>query len=126
MTDPERRIRQLPGELLVAALPEDTADDARIKKVFTNQCTGCHSPGYRAAVPLRRSRLEQDHQPDEDGAEHRRACRPNAKANDIIEHNQKQLAAYLARARGPGETSMKFTHAPAADRRSRPRGLDAL
>jgi len=46
MTDPERRIRQLPAELLVAALPEDTSEDARIKKVFTNQCTGCHNPGY--------------------------------------------------------------------------------
>src|SRR5712691_535363 len=46
MTDPERRIRQLPAELLVAALPENTPEDARIKKVFTNQCTGCHNPGY--------------------------------------------------------------------------------
>ena len=46
MTDPERRIRQLPAELLVAALPEETQEDARIKKVFTNQCTGCHNPGY--------------------------------------------------------------------------------
>ena len=46
MTDPERRWRQLPGEMMVAALPEDTADDARIKKIFTNQCTGCHSPSY--------------------------------------------------------------------------------
>jgi len=46
MTDPERRWRQLPGEVMVAALPDESADDARIKKVFTNQCTGCHSPGY--------------------------------------------------------------------------------
>src|SRR5260370_1160974 len=46
ITDPEQQVRQLPSELLVAALPEDTEDDARIKKVFTNQCTGCHTPGY--------------------------------------------------------------------------------
>ena len=46
ISDPEQRVRQLPAELLVAALPEDTEDDARIKKVFTNQCTGCHTPGY--------------------------------------------------------------------------------
>src|SRR5213594_1945514 len=31
MTDPERRIRQLPSELLVAALPEQTTDDVGIK-----------------------------------------------------------------------------------------------
>src|SRR5215471_14023611 len=46
MTDPERIIRQMPGEMLVEALPEDTDADARIKKVFTNQCTGCHEPSY--------------------------------------------------------------------------------
>ena len=46
MTDPERRIRQLPSEMLVAALPEQTPDDARIKKIFTNNCTACHPPGY--------------------------------------------------------------------------------
>ena len=46
ITDQEAQIRQLPSELLVAALPEDTPEDARIKKVFTNQCTGCHTPGY--------------------------------------------------------------------------------
>src|SRR5439155_13560728 len=46
MTDQERRWRQLPGELMVASLPEESTDDARIKKIFTNQCTGCHSPNY--------------------------------------------------------------------------------
>src|SRR5919198_455678 len=37
MTDNERRWRQLPGELMVASLPEETADDARMKKIFMNQ-----------------------------------------------------------------------------------------
>src|SRR5213078_3646263 len=46
ITDPERRIRQLPAEMLVAALPEESEADARVKKMFTNQCTGCHNPGY--------------------------------------------------------------------------------
>jgi len=31
---------------------------------------------------------------------------PDHKASPVLDHNQKQLAAYLARARGPGETSM--------------------
>jgi len=39
---------------------------------------------------------------------------PNAKANPLIEYNQKALAAYLARARGPGQSSMKFTQRPRA------------
>src|SRR5207237_4114315 len=43
ITDAEQRFRQLPGELMVASLPEDTAEDAAIKKIFTNNCTACHS-----------------------------------------------------------------------------------
>jgi len=111
MTDKERQIRQLPGELLVAALPDETADDARIKKVFTNQCTGCHAPGYvlqfrfdeagwNKVINLMKMVVNAGVIP------------PNAKANAIIEYNRKELAAYLARARGPGESSMKFTPRP--------------
>jgi len=111
MTDPERRWRQLPGEVMVAALPEETADDARIKKVFTNQCTGCHSPGYVLQFRF-----------DEPGwnkiislmkmVANTGVMPANPKANGIIEHSQKELAAYLARARGPGETSVKVAQRP--------------
>src|SRR5207247_1495685 len=108
MTDPEKRIRQLPSELLAAALPEATADDARIKRIFTNNCTSCHPPGYilqfrfdeagwNKIINLMKVVPGSGAYP---GA--------GAKPNQIIEHNQKQLAAYLARARGPGETSLKF------------------
>ncbi len=110
MTDPERRIRQLPGELLVAALPEATEDDARIKKLFTNQCTGCHTPGYVLQFRF-------------DEAGWNKVINlmkvipgvfqgPGAKVNALIEYGQKPLAAYLARARGPGESSMQFTPRP--------------
>src|SRR5262252_6998521 len=110
MTDPEAMIRQLPGELLVTALPEDTEDDARIKKIFTNQCTGCHTPSYVLQFRF-----------DEAGWNKIINMMkvipavfqgPGAKPNAIIEYNQKALAAYLARARGPGESSMKFTPRP--------------
>src|SRR5204862_6725013 len=46
MTDGERRFRQLPGEMMVAALPEATPDDALMKKFFMNNCTACHSSSY--------------------------------------------------------------------------------
>src|SRR3989454_7118869 len=36
ITDPEKRIRQMPSEMLAAALPEATPDDARIKRIFMN------------------------------------------------------------------------------------------
>ena len=46
ITDPEQKIKQMPSEMLAAALPEDTEADANMKRIFHNQCTGCHTPGY--------------------------------------------------------------------------------
>ena len=119
ITDPERRFRQLPGEMMVAALPEGSADDARMKKIFMNNCTGCHSTsyllqfrfddaGWSKIIDLMKVVPVTGVYPG-----------PNAKPNQVVERNQKQLAAYLARARGPGESSMKV--AP----RARPSGESA-
>src|SRR5439155_743400 len=116
MTDPERRFRQLPGEMMVAALPEASADDARMKKIFMNNCTGCHwtsyalqfrfdEAGWSKIIDLMKMVPVTGVYPG-----------PNAKSNQIIERHQKQLSAYLARARGPGDSSMKV--AP----RARPTG----
>src|SRR5258708_6128493 len=112
MTDAERRFRQLPGEMMVAALPEASAEDARAKKIFMNNCTGCHSTsyalqfrfdeaGWSKIIDLMKVVPVTGVYPG-----------PNAKANQIMERHQKQLAAYLARARGPGESSMKLAARP--------------
>jgi len=112
IADPERRFRQLPGEMMVAALPEASADDARMKKIFMNNCTGCHSTSYALQFRF-----------DEAGWNHIIDLMkivpvtgvypgPNAKPNQILQRHQKDLAAYLARARGPGESSMKFAPRP--------------
>jgi len=112
ITDPEERIKQLPPEMLVAALPDATPEDANIKKIFTNECTGCHTPGYplqfkfdeagwNKIINLMKVVPGTGVYPG-----------PNAKASPIIEFNRKDLAAYLARARGPGETSMKIKDRP--------------
>src|SRR5207249_5254475 len=104
ITDPEKRIRQMPSEMLAAALPEATPDDARIKRIFVNNCTSCHPPGYILQFRF-----------DEAGWNKILNLMkvvpgtgvypgPGARCNQIIEDNQQQLAAYLARARGPGET----------------------
>ena len=102
ITDHERLIRQMPSQMLADALPEDTEADARIKKLFENQCTGCHSPGYPLQFKF-----------DEAGwnkiinlmkvVQNTGAMPANPQANAIIEREQKQLAAYLARARGPDQ-----------------------
>ena len=111
MTDFERQVRQLPGEMLMAALPEETPADANIKRIFRNNCTGCHAPSYVLQFRF-----------DEDGwnkiidmmkvVPNSGVYPANPKANAIIDFHQKDLAAYLARARGPGESSLKVTPRP--------------
>jgi streptogramin lyase/mono/diheme cytochrome c family protein len=112
MTDPEPRFRQLPGEMMVAALPEASAEGARMKKIFMNNCAGCHSTsyvlqfrfdeaGWSKIIDLMKMVPVTGVYPG-----------PNAKPNQIMERHQKQLAAYLARARGPGESAMKVVTRP--------------
>ena len=104
--------QQLPGDLMMAALPEATAEDMRLKKILENNCTGCHQPNY----PLQ-------HRFDEAGwtaiinlmkhvnvsgvylgADH--------KAQGMLDHHEKELANYLAKSRGPGESAMRYTLRP--------------
>jgi len=110
--DQEEWIRQLPGDELLAALPAETPEDYRMKTQVRKNCTGCHSASY----PLQHRFDEAGWNKILDlmkhvsvqgvylGAEH--------KASPNIDFHQKELAAYLTRARGPGETSMKFKLLP--------------
>ena len=98
ITDPETKWRQLPGELVWAALPETTAEDVHMKQIIHNNCNGCHTPsyplqfrfdaqGWSRVIDLMKvigGGVPQD--------------RP---ANQIMQMNQKRLAAYLAKVRGP-------------------------
>src|SRR5216683_758716 len=105
-------VRQLPGDMVLAALPDATPEDANMKTIVQNNCTACHTPSYIL-----------QHKFDETGwnaiinlMKHANVYGiyqgPDHKASPTLDHNQKQLAAYLARARGPGETSMKFNLRP--------------
>ena len=104
--------RQLPGDLAMASLPEATDGDKRMKKLVENNCTGCHQPnfplqhrfdtaGWTAIIDLMKHvnvsgvYLGADH-----------------KAQGMLDHNEQELAAYLARARGPGESNVKTVLRP--------------
>ena len=112
MKNQEDWVRQLPGDEMLAALPGDTPEDYRMKTQVRKNCTGCHSASY----PLQ-------HRFDEDGwykiLELMKSVnvlgvypRPDGKPTGNIDFHQKELAAYLARARGPGESSMTFKLRP--------------
>jgi len=112
MTDAEQRFRQLPGEIMVAALPEATADDAHMKKIFTNNCTSCHTPGYALQFRFDEAGWSKIIDLMKVVPNNGVYPGPSAKPNQIMERTQQQLAAYLARARGPGESSMKVASRP--------------
>ena len=95
-----------------AALPEETEADANMKRIFHNQCTGCHSPGYPLQFKFDEAGWNKIINLMKSIAGTGEYMGPNAKPNGIIEFNRKELAAYLARARGPGESSMKFKDRP--------------
>src|SRR6266853_163273 len=105
-------VRQLPGDMVLAALPDATPEDANMKTIVQNNCTACHTPSYIL-----------QHKFDEAGwnaiinlMKHANVYGvyqgPDHKASPVLDYNQKKLAAYLARARGPGESSMKFNLRP--------------
>ena len=112
MDDPERTFKQLPGNLVLSALPEATQEDQRMKRIVRTVCTGCHT----ASFPLQ-NRF------DETGWNAIIELMKNANVygvyvgkdrppSGILEFHQKELAAYLARARGPGQTSMQVKLEP--------------
>src|SRR5262249_44996215 len=104
--------RQLPGDLVLAALPEDSDHDKKMKRIVRTVCTGCHTPsyilqhrfdeaGWNAILELMKHvNVYGIYQGDQH------------KATGVIDYNQKDLAAYLAKARGPGESTIKITLRP--------------
>ena len=108
--DTERLIRQLPGDLILAGLPEETADDMRMKRIVHNNCTSCHTPSYTL-----------QHRFDEAGwhaiIEAMKninvygVYQPN-RVNPVLDHHQDELARYLAKTRGPNGGAFKITTRP--------------
>jgi sugar lactone lactonase YvrE len=105
-------VRQLPGNVMLSALPEDSDQDKRMKRLVRNDCTGCHTASFIL-----------QHRFDEAGWNAIIELMKNAnvygtfmgrerKPSGILDFHQKELAAYLARARGPGESAMKFKLEP--------------
>jgi streptogramin lyase len=105
-------VHQLPGDAMLASLPEDTAHDKKMKQLVRNNCTGCHTPsytlqhrfdeaGWSAIIDLMKMvNVSGVYQGEK------------AKPNGLLEYNKKDLAAYLAKARGPSDDGLKL-HVPA-------------
>lgn len=104
--------RQLTGDQLLSSLPDGTPDDRKLKRVFRNSCTSCHQPnyilqnrfdaaGWTAVMDLMKHVNV--------GGVYQGA---DSQAEPMIDFYESQLAAYLARVRGPGPTAMNFKVRP--------------
>jgi len=103
---------QLSGDQILASLPDQTADDRRLKRVFRNSCTSCHQPNYilqnkfdeqgwiAVMEVMKRVNVAGGY------------LGPSSPIAQSIDFHEKELAAYLARARGPEPTDMKFKLRP--------------
>jgi streptogramin lyase len=109
--DTERQIEQLPGDLILAGLPGNTPDELRMRQIFRNNCTSCHTPSYTL-----------QHRFDEAGwnaiittmksINVYGIYNPKEPVNAVLDFHQTELAHYLAKARGPGESEFRITTRP--------------
>ncbi|HVC00009.1 MAG TPA: carboxypeptidase regulatory-like domain-containing protein [Candidatus Dormibacteraeota bacterium] len=127
-------IHQLTGDQLLAALPDSTPSDRRLKWLFRNNCTSCHQPnyilqnrfneaGWTAVLNLMReinifgvSHAQSAALPVSPGTsyilthEKELEKEPHFAGMQFpyINNNKQALAAYLARIRGPGPSALKI------------------
>jgi streptogramin lyase len=110
--------KQLTGDQMLASLPDQTPDDRRMKRVFRNSCTSCHQPNYILQNQFDEKGwtaiLEVMKRVNVAGG----YSGPNSPIAPQIDTHEKELAAYLARARGPEPsaiTNYKLRPRPTGD-----------
>ena len=106
---------QLPADRWLAALPEDTSENRRMKEVFRLACNGCHTHGFTLATRFDRKgwdniltvmgRIGAYGYGDPSNA-------AKAQPSPIIEKYKDPLAAWLTTMRGPGPSPMRFEPRP--------------
>ena len=112
---------QLPGDRWVAALPEDTPEDRRMKTVFRSMCGGCHSQntalltrfdeqGWLNIISLMSRIQTSGYVPNPRSTSGR--AREDRAPSPLMDYYKERLAAYLAKVRGPGPSPMKFEPRP--------------
>ena len=102
-------VHQLSGDQMLAALPDQTPDDRRLKRIFRNSCTSCHQPNYILQNKFDEQGwiaiLEVMKRVNVAGG----YLGPNSPIAQPIDFHEKELASYLARARGLEPTNMNFS-----------------
>src|SRR3954467_12278909 len=103
----ESFFQQLPGNLALAALPEDNEQDRRMKVLVRNNCAACHTPSYVLQHRFEEAGWNAIIELMKNVNVYGTYVGPNRPPAGILDYHQKELAAYLAKARGPGENDVK-------------------
>ena len=110
-------VKQMTGQEYITSLPEDTPQRRKMKDVFYNTCTGCHEPSYilqnRFDEKGWEAMLNLMSRVYNGGGEY---AGPDMAPFPVMAYYKKELATYLAEARGPGPSTMQIKL------RARPRG----
>ena len=101
---------QLSGAEWLAALPGDNFQDRRMKEIFANNCVGCHPAGFPLQNRFDKAGwLAMITAMEFAGSA---AVLDRSEPLAYIVHFKEELATYLAKARGPGPSPMKFKPLP--------------
>jgi hypothetical protein len=106
MNDAEATFRQLPGNLVLDALPARTPEEARMKDIVRNVCTGCHTPSFPLQNRFDEAGWNKIIELMKNANVYGTYVGAERKPSGILDFHQKELAAYLAAARGPGQSDM--------------------
>jgi streptogramin lyase len=101
--------RQLTSPEWLAALPDDKPGDLRLKQIFVNSCTTCHSAAFALQNRFDPAGWETILARMETIDVYGKAGAP---ASPIITHYKAELAPYLARVRGPGPSPLHIKPYP--------------
>jgi len=103
-TEAEQTFRQLPGNLALDALPEANEHDKRMKQLVRNGCTSCHTASYPLQFRFDEAGWAAIIELMKNANVYGSYMAKERKPSGILDYHHKELAAYLARARGPNGT----------------------
>ena len=116
LKDPELAFRQLPGYLALAALPEETEHDKLMKQLLRNNCTACHTASYPLQFRFDQAGWNAVIELMKNANVYGSYVGKERGVSDILQHHQKELSAWLAKARGPGKSpKVKLEPRPAGE-----------
>ncbi len=104
-SDAEQTFRQLPGNLALDALPGETDQDKRMKQLVRNGCTSCHTASFPLQFRFDEAGWTAIIELMKNANVYGSYVAKDRKPSGILDYHHKELAAYLAKARGPNAIS---------------------